>query len=290
MEKEYPLEWKTYKQKMNIIEDGNYNIMPREIVKKSGEGSEKGGEAGLVPRTYSMGAQPPSLSQPLDGITNTTNEKSEDEYLSSDNNPSEGYYRKRTKLDQEIKNQSKNPRKEVNTEKYEDEYFTHLSNSECEEEIEQCTENYRITEKILGQITQQKGSSEPMQIVNRETSQNTSAKKTKTHSDRDKSDAKNRNLYPKTITQTDGPSDADNLFSTSSEEEDQSDLSMKKKNTQYARNAKRRKTEKTHEESELDRDYQEASNSGVKSRKRTKIKPRENPKPGAKGTVTPRPQ
>ncbi|KAG5862545.1 hypothetical protein JTB14_003879 [Gonioctena quinquepunctata] len=36
-----------------------------------GEGSKKGGEAGSVPRTYSMGAQPPSLNQPLDRKTKT---------------------------------------------------------------------------------------------------------------------------------------------------------------------------------------------------------------------------
>ncbi|KAG5864675.1 hypothetical protein JTB14_014375 [Gonioctena quinquepunctata] len=35
-----------------------------------GEGSKKGGEAGSVPRTYSMGAQPPFLNQPLDVKTN----------------------------------------------------------------------------------------------------------------------------------------------------------------------------------------------------------------------------
>ncbi|KAG5876766.1 hypothetical protein JTB14_001242 [Gonioctena quinquepunctata] len=37
-----------------------------EIHRKSEEGSEKRGEAGLVPRTYSMGAQPPPLEQLLD--------------------------------------------------------------------------------------------------------------------------------------------------------------------------------------------------------------------------------
>ncbi|KAG5880744.1 hypothetical protein JTB14_025508 [Gonioctena quinquepunctata] len=35
------------------------------------EGSRKGGEAGSVPRTYSMGAQPPSSNQPLDRKTKT---------------------------------------------------------------------------------------------------------------------------------------------------------------------------------------------------------------------------
>ncbi|KAG5897985.1 hypothetical protein JTB14_007930 [Gonioctena quinquepunctata] len=38
----------------------------------SEEGSEKGGEAGSVPRTYSMGAQPPSLNQSSDGKTNNS--------------------------------------------------------------------------------------------------------------------------------------------------------------------------------------------------------------------------
>ncbi|KAG5870832.1 hypothetical protein JTB14_033005 [Gonioctena quinquepunctata] len=263
-----------------------------EIGTISGEGSEKGGEAGLVPRTYSMGAQPPSSNQPLTG---TTKEKYEDKYLSSDSNLPDDYFKKRTKLDQEYKNQSKNPRKEVNTENYEDEYFTHLSNSECEEEIEQCTENFRTTVKILGQIAQQKGSYEPMQIVNSETSQNITAKKVKsiempppmghrmrqmkTHSDRDKSDAKNKNLYPKTIIQTDGPSDADNLFSTSSEEEDQSDLSMNKKNTQYVRNTKRRKTSKTKEELEIEQDDRRANLERAEAEKRKTVAHRNARKP-----------
>ncbi|KAG5882842.1 hypothetical protein JTB14_022353 [Gonioctena quinquepunctata] len=76
-----------------IVEDGNFDNKlegKNEITGKtniiSEEGSEKGGEAGSVPRTYSMGAQPPSLNQPFDGKTNNSilfseYEKYEDEYF-----------------------------------------------------------------------------------------------------------------------------------------------------------------------------------------------------------------
>ncbi|KAG5862438.1 hypothetical protein JTB14_022003 [Gonioctena quinquepunctata] len=251
-----------------------------EIDTITGEGSKKGGEAGLVPRTYSMGAQPPSSNQPLDGKTNknitlTTDGKNKDEYLSSDSILTEDYFRKRTKQDQDIKNQSKNPRKEVNSEKFEDEYFMHLSNSENEEEIEQLSEEFRKTEKTLGQIAQQKGSSEPMQIENVEIPQNITmeskisiesplpvrllAKPIIKHTDRDISDAQ-RNLYPEVrIIQLDGPSDADNAFSPSSEEEGLADLSMKKKNIQHKRNIKRRKTSRTKEEFEIEQEDREVS-------------------------------
>ncbi|KAG5883856.1 hypothetical protein JTB14_034826 [Gonioctena quinquepunctata] len=51
-------------QSKNPRKEGNAEKY-EEIDTISGEGSKKGGEAGLVPRTYSMGAQPPSLNQPL---------------------------------------------------------------------------------------------------------------------------------------------------------------------------------------------------------------------------------
>ncbi|KAG5890275.1 hypothetical protein JTB14_014918 [Gonioctena quinquepunctata] len=72
-----------------IADDRNFH-KKNEITGKtniiSEEGSEKGGEAGSVPRTYSMGAQPPSLNQPFDGKTNNSilfpeYEKFEDEYF-----------------------------------------------------------------------------------------------------------------------------------------------------------------------------------------------------------------
>ncbi|KAG5882940.1 hypothetical protein JTB14_008902 [Gonioctena quinquepunctata] len=187
----------------------------------------------------------------------------------------EDYFKKRTKQDQDIKNQSKNPRKEVNSEKFEDEYFMHLSNSENEEEIEQLSEEFRKTEKTLGQIAQQKGSSEPMQIENVEIPQNITmkskisiespppvrllAKPIIKHTDRDISDAQ-RNMYPEVrIIQLDGPTDADNAFSPSSEEEGLADLSMKKKNIQHKRNIKRRKTSRTKEELEIEQEDREAN-------------------------------
>ncbi|KAG5870472.1 hypothetical protein JTB14_004555 [Gonioctena quinquepunctata] len=75
-----PVQWETYKQNRKIIEDGNFNKTPGKLDIISEVGSKKEGEAGLVPRTYSMGAQPPSLNQPLDEI-DTNMEKHEDEYF-----------------------------------------------------------------------------------------------------------------------------------------------------------------------------------------------------------------
>ncbi|KAG5866425.1 hypothetical protein JTB14_013999 [Gonioctena quinquepunctata] len=82
----------------------------------------------------------------------------------------------------------------------------------------------------------------------------------------------NKNLYPKVIIQTDGPSGTDNILSPSSKE-DLLDLSMRKKNIQHIRNIKRRKTEKTHEEIELDnKDCQKAGKPDVKSMAKDKNK------------------
>ncbi|KAG5893716.1 hypothetical protein JTB14_022324 [Gonioctena quinquepunctata] len=44
---------------------------------------------------------------------------------------------------------------------YEDDYFTHLSNPESEDEMEICSENFRKTKEILEQIELQKRPSEP---------------------------------------------------------------------------------------------------------------------------------
>ncbi|KAG5864257.1 hypothetical protein JTB14_023280 [Gonioctena quinquepunctata] len=68
---------------------------------------------------------------------------------SLNSNLPEDHFRERTK---QMEQEMKNPRKEVNTENYEDEYFSHLSNSESEEEIEQSSEKFRKTEKMLEQI------------------------------------------------------------------------------------------------------------------------------------------
>ncbi|KAG5894018.1 hypothetical protein JTB14_018123 [Gonioctena quinquepunctata] len=65
-------------------------------------------------------------------------------------------------------------------------------------------------------------------------------------------------LYPKIITQSDGPSDC--LSSSSEDEkEDIKHLSMTKKDEQYKRNVKRRKTSKTKEEMEVDQDDRKAN-------------------------------
>ncbi|KAG5899611.1 hypothetical protein JTB14_037273 [Gonioctena quinquepunctata] len=60
-----PDQWKRYNQNRKIFEE-NLRKKPEEINETSEEGSKKGGEAGSVPRTYSMGAQPPPLDLPLD--------------------------------------------------------------------------------------------------------------------------------------------------------------------------------------------------------------------------------
>ncbi|KAG5877141.1 hypothetical protein JTB14_027115 [Gonioctena quinquepunctata] len=130
---------------------------------------------------------------------------------------------------------------------YEEDYFTHLSNPESNDELEESSENFQKAEEVLKLIAQQKNS---LELNYKETVENLSTttmegrKAIDTHLDNNKSKAKNKNVYTKFITQTDGPSDVDNLLSTSSEEEDLSSLSMRKKNTQFLRNIKRRKTEK----------------------------------------------
>ncbi|KAG5892214.1 hypothetical protein JTB14_034765 [Gonioctena quinquepunctata] len=99
---------------LNTYDPANAQLFSINYNKMVGKGSKKGGEAGLVPRTYSMGAQPPSLNQPLDGKINksktfTINEKNEDEYLSTESDLPEDYFREITKRDQDIKNQRKTP-------------------------------------------------------------------------------------------------------------------------------------------------------------------------------------
>ncbi|KAG5866846.1 hypothetical protein JTB14_005295 [Gonioctena quinquepunctata] len=50
-EKEFPDLWRKYRE--------NSKILGKKKKFRKKKGTEKGGEAGLVPRTYSMGAQPP---------------------------------------------------------------------------------------------------------------------------------------------------------------------------------------------------------------------------------------
>ncbi|KAG5878018.1 hypothetical protein JTB14_025472 [Gonioctena quinquepunctata] len=59
---------------------------------------------------------------------------------------------------------------------------------------------------------------------------------------------------------------------SSSDEENIADLSMKKKNIQHERNIKRRKTVKTHDEIELDKDCQKAGKPAEKSVEKDKNK------------------
>ncbi|KAG5892503.1 hypothetical protein JTB14_034502 [Gonioctena quinquepunctata] len=60
-----PEQWEVYKQNRKIFEE-NFRKKPKQIDKEVEVDSRKGGEAGLVPRTYSMGAQPPPSNLPLD--------------------------------------------------------------------------------------------------------------------------------------------------------------------------------------------------------------------------------
>ncbi|KAG5873659.1 hypothetical protein JTB14_021729 [Gonioctena quinquepunctata] len=119
-EMESPDLWEIFKQKRKIIEEENFNKTSEKTDKKSEVGSEKRGEAGSVPRTYSMGAQPPSLNQPLDGRTN-------------------------------------NSILFLTNEKYEDEYFAHLSNVETDDEQENyANKDFFDTEKVLEKYKKQK--------------------------------------------------------------------------------------------------------------------------------------
>ncbi|KAG5888852.1 hypothetical protein JTB14_037690 [Gonioctena quinquepunctata] len=70
-----PAHWKIYNHNRRIYErynqnreifEANFGKQSKQIDKKLGGASAKGGEAGSVPRTYSMGAQPPPLKLPLD--------------------------------------------------------------------------------------------------------------------------------------------------------------------------------------------------------------------------------
>ncbi|KAG5885239.1 hypothetical protein JTB14_032938 [Gonioctena quinquepunctata] len=189
----------------------------------------------------------------------------------------------RNKLaDYKKKNSPIHPPEKEKAENYEDEYFANLSSAESGDEFENSSENFRKTEEILEQIDQQKSSPEPMHIEEVENPPITIVKSEKStempppteppkklikkHSVSDNSDAQNKNLYPIVLVQSDGPSDTDGMFSSSSDEENIADLSMKKKNIQHARNTKRRKTVKTHDEIELDKDCQKAGTSGALKR------------------------
>ncbi|KAG5873043.1 hypothetical protein JTB14_010526 [Gonioctena quinquepunctata] len=86
-------------------------------------------------------------------------------------------------------------------------------------------------------------------------------------------------LLPQVIVQTEGQTDlSDDSYSSSSEEGNIDDLSTRKEEIQNKRNIKRRKTAKTHEEIELDRDIQEMKEKIGQSGKpqKTPAKPRDN--------------
>ncbi|KAG5861971.1 hypothetical protein JTB14_010050 [Gonioctena quinquepunctata] len=58
--------WKEYRENRKLLEDRYYGKSPKEEYEVlSEEGSDQGEVAGLVPRTYSMGAQPSPTGQPL---------------------------------------------------------------------------------------------------------------------------------------------------------------------------------------------------------------------------------
>ncbi|KAG5861126.1 hypothetical protein JTB14_015684 [Gonioctena quinquepunctata] len=277
-------DWEIYEYDRKAIKDGTYKI-PGKMDTIPEEGSEKGGEAGLVPRTYSMGAQPPPSNQPLDKkcqnleehkgnyFYNLSNAESDNEYIkikiTSDPQERKRKLRKtkgggrsstqdlqygcpapppgQPPVDSidKIKqgktpetDKSDNEEMETNSfsssyqDKNEDEYFEHLSNAESDEEndiIE--SEEYRKTNKIIDEINNKNEQERLMKS--------------------DKNKKAPAVLYANVITQTDGQSDH---FSSSEEEDNSQDLSMKKKETQIKRNIKRRKTSKSREEEKLDQD------------------------------------
>ncbi|KAG5881666.1 hypothetical protein JTB14_010237 [Gonioctena quinquepunctata] len=166
---------------------------------------------------------------------------------------------------------------------YEDDYFTHLSNPESEDEMEICSENFRKTEELLEQIELQKSSSEPkhteiienspiVTVENVKTPQNKPTNVVKPPSslypvtiitenpilEKPKSVHKRvkppTRLHSKIINQFDGPTDTSDGYTSRSDDENNQDLSMSKKNKQIKRNAKRRKTSRTKEEIEIDQE------------------------------------
>ncbi|KAG5864851.1 hypothetical protein JTB14_036287 [Gonioctena quinquepunctata] len=220
-------------------QDTNYGKSYKEKYEAlSEEGSDQGEAAGLVPRTYSMGAQPPPPGQPpvvsIEKIKQgkpPETEKPDKEEMET-NSFSSSY-------------QDKN----------EDEYFEHLSNAESDEEndiIE--SEEYRKTNKIIEEINNKNEQEKLMKS--------------------DKNEKAPAVIYANVIIQTDGPSE----YSSSSEEEvNPRDLSMEKKETQIKRNIKRRKTSKSIEEEKLDQDIRK-DNLEKLERENTPRKKREPPK------------
>ncbi|KAG5868175.1 hypothetical protein JTB14_004506 [Gonioctena quinquepunctata] len=73
-------DWEIYEYNRKLIKDGTYKI-PEKMDTITEEGSEKRGEAGSVPRTYSMGAQPPPSNLPPQQKEKENYEKYEDEYF-----------------------------------------------------------------------------------------------------------------------------------------------------------------------------------------------------------------
>ncbi|KAG5867206.1 hypothetical protein JTB14_021412 [Gonioctena quinquepunctata] len=99
---------------------------------------------------------------------------------------------------------------------YEDEYFSHLSNAETDDEAnEHKSGKFLETENNLKEIT-------------------LAPNKNETPLANEKAEVP-PHLYQKII-QLDGPTDSDGLFSSSFDEENLADLSMKKKNVQNIRN------------------------------------------------------
>ncbi|KAG5866426.1 hypothetical protein JTB14_014000 [Gonioctena quinquepunctata] len=114
--------------------------------------------------------------------------------------------------DEHEKNPDSPPEGRQTGNEYEDGYFTHLSNAESEDDMEHSSVDFRKTEEILGQIAQQKNSPESMHIDDVENPQITIVERVKStempppaepplkliikHSDSNKSNSQNENLYP----------------------------------------------------------------------------------------------
>ncbi|KAG5869281.1 hypothetical protein JTB14_018656 [Gonioctena quinquepunctata] len=155
------------------------------------------------------------------------------------------------------------PSPQENTEKYEDEYFQHLSeNSEGEESPSKTTE----FEKAKEELKQDKKQLDEIEIFKKPCTvtkptprlypvKMENSKKPIITNEREKIPS---SLYPVVIIQTDGPSD-DYVSSSEDENSTLEDLSMVKKDRQYKRNVKRRKTSKTKEEIEVDQDDRKAN-------------------------------
>ncbi|KAG5890279.1 hypothetical protein JTB14_031877 [Gonioctena quinquepunctata] len=70
------------------------------------------------------------------------------------------------------------------------------------------------------------------------------------------------------IKQVDGPTDTSDVYTSRSEDENEQDFSMRKKNIQTKRNVKRRKTSRTNEEIEFDQEDRKANFERTEKEKR----------------------